>query len=330
MLERLSQLVDRLNTYPWWQILLELAVIWVIVWLVVRLVQGTRAASALKSAFLLIVVATLIIRILGQHEAFARLSFLFSSLVGVAAIALIVIFQPELRRGLMRLGEAPIFGSRIEVATETVDAVSEAAAYLAKARFGGLIVIERTTPLKGLAEGGTALNADVSARLLQTIFFPGSALHDLAVLIKDDRIRAAGVQLPLADADVTPDPNLGSRHRAALGISLESDALVVVVSEETGTISLVEAGDMTRGLNEAELRGLLLLKLNKGLVTAVQETPEAVVEERRPEADADQGAEMAPLSDRDALPADADQRDDDSRHRANGGGGSLGSGEARA
>lgn len=275
----MAQLADRLTAYPWWQVLLELAVIWVVVWIIVKLVEGTRAASALKSAFLLVVVATLVIRILGQHEAFARLNFLFNAIVAVASIGLIVIFQPELRRGLMRLGEAPFFSKKIEVATETVDAVSEAAAYLSKARFGGLIVIERSSPLKGLAEGGTVLDAAVSARLLQTIFFPGSALHDLAVVIKDDRIKGAGVQLPLADAEDTPDDQLGSRHRAALGISIESDALVVVVSEETGTISLTEGGKLTRGLNEAELRGLLLLKLNKGLVTAVQEEPERVVEE---------------------------------------------------
>lgn len=288
MTDRLLHLVDRLAGYQWWQVLVELAVIWIVVWVVVRLVQGTRAAGALKSAFLLIVVAALVVRILGQHESFARLTFVFNAIFAVMAVGLIVIFQPELRRGLIRLGESPIFGRKIEVATETVDAVSEAAAYLSKARFGGLIVVERSTPLKGLAEGGTLIDAHVSSRLLQTIFFPGSALHDLAVLIKDDRIKAAGVQLPLANAEDTPDATLGSRHRAALGISNESDALVVVVSEETGTITLAERGELTRGLNEAELRGLLLLKLNEGLVTAVQEEPENVVEaEKEPHPDAD-------------------------------------------
>jgi len=276
MLDRILQLGQRISGYAWWQVLLELTVIWLLVFLVVKLVQGTRAAGALKGAFLLIVVATLVIKILGQQEAFGRLSFVFSAIVGVAAVGLIVVFQPELRRGLMRLGENPLLGRKIEVATETVDAVSEAAAFLSKARFGGLIVIERSSPLKGLAEGGTLVDAWVSARLLQTIFFPGSALHDLAVIVKDDRIKAAGVQLPLADSDEVSDLDLGSRHRAAIGISNESDALVVVVSEETGTISLCERGVLTRGLNTDELRGLLLLKLNKGLVTAVQEEPERV------------------------------------------------------
>lgn len=276
MFERLTHLVDRVRHYDWWQVSIELLVIWLIVFLVVKLVEGTRAAAALKSVFFLVVVLSLLIRILGVQDTLVRLNFLYSSIVAVAAIGLIVIFQPELRRGLTRLGETPLLGRKIAPATETVDAVSRAAAMLSKARFGALMVIERNTPLRESVEGGTTLDAEVSAMLLQTIFFPGTALHDLAVVISKDRVVAAGVQLPLADASETPDPLLGARHRAAIGMSLETDALVVVVSEETGVISLAERGQLTRNLNEAELQGLLLLKLNKGLVTAVQEEPERV------------------------------------------------------
>lgn len=276
MFERLTHVIDRLRHYEWWQVFIELLVIWLIVFLVVKLVEGTRAAAALKSVFFLVVVLSLLIRILGVQDTLVRLNFLYSSIVAVAAIGLIVIFQPELRRGLTRLGETPLLGRKIAPATETVDAVSRAAAMLSKARFGALMVIERNTPLREAVEGGTALDAEVSALLLQTIFFPGTALHDLAVVISKDRIVAAGVQLPLADAADTPDPTLGARHRAAIGMSQETDALVVVVSEETGVISLAERGQLTRNLNEAELQGLLLLKLNKGLVTAVQEEPERV------------------------------------------------------
>lgn len=276
MFDRLRHLVDRVRDYDWWQVAIELLVIWLIVFLVVKLVEGTRAAAALKSVFFLVVVLSLVIRILGVQDALARLNFLYTSIVAVAAIGLIVIFQPELRRGLTRLGETPLLGRKIAPATETVDAVSRAAAMLSKARFGALMVIERNTPLRELVEGGTNLDAEVSALLLQTVFFPGTALHDLAVVISKDRVVAAGVQLPLADASETPDPTLGARHRAAIGMSQETDALVVVVSEETGGISLAERGQLTRNLNEAELQGLLLLKLNKGLVTAVQEEPERV------------------------------------------------------
>ncbi|HZW05833.1 MAG TPA: diadenylate cyclase CdaA [Phycisphaerales bacterium] len=283
MFDRLGQIVERVRGYDWWQVAIELLVIWLIVFLIVKLVEGTRAAAALKSVFFLVVVLSLIIRILGVQDTLVRLNFLYSSIVAVAAIALIVIFQPELRRGLTRLGETPLLGRKIAPATETVDAVSRAAAMLSKARFGALMVIERNTPLKELVEGGTTVDGEVSAMLLQTIFFPGTALHDLAVVISKDRVVAAGVQLPLADAADTPDPTLGARHRAAIGMSQETDALVVVVSEETGIISLAERGSLTRNLNEAELQGLLLLKLNKGLVTAVQEEPERV--EMEPEAE---------------------------------------------
>ncbi|MDP1662905.1 MAG: diadenylate cyclase CdaA [Phycisphaerales bacterium] len=287
MFDRLTNLFDRIRDYDWWQVAVELVVIWIIVFVVVKLVEGTRAAAALKSVFFLVVVLSLVIRILGVQDALARLNFLYSSIVAVAAIALIVIFQPELRRGLTRLGETGFFGRRIAPATETVDAVSRAAAMLSKARFGAIMVIERNTPLKELIEGGTTLDAEVSAMLLQTVFFPGTALHDLAVVIRKDRIVAAGVQLPMADAADTPDPLLGARHRAAIGVSLETDAIVVVVSEETGVISLAERGDLTRNLNEAELQGLLLLKLNKGLVTAMQEEPDSVEMEPPPEGEAE-------------------------------------------
>lgn len=285
LLERLSELFTRLQAYPGWQVLLELAVIWVVVYMVVRFIQGTRAAGVLKSLLFLIVTASLLIRIFNQRDAFQRLSFIYEHLLAVIAIAMVIIFQPELRRGLTRIGEANFFRRTPRPVTVTVDAVAEAATFLSKARFGGLIVLERDVPLKGVVEGGTPMDAQMSSRLLQTIFFPGTTLHDLAVLIKDNRIRAAGVQLPLAEEADMPDANLGSRHRAAVGVTQESDAVVVVVSEETGTISLAERGKLTRGLNEEELRGLLLLKLNKGLVRKISNLP--VEEPLSPRTDAE-------------------------------------------
>ena len=267
--ERLRQLYERLQAYPVWQVLLELLVIWVAVYFVVKLIQGTRAAGVLKTVVFFIVTSTLLIRILGQRDALSRLEVLYDNLIGVIVFALIVIFQPELRRGLTRLGETSIFRRAPKPETITVEAVTEAARFLSRAKFGGLIVLERTVPLKNIVEGGTPMDAIASARLLQTLFFPGSALHDLAVIIKGDRIRAAGVQLPLAEADDIGDPNLGSRHRAALGVTQESDAVAIVVSEETGTISIAERGELTRGLTEDELRGLLILKLNRGLVSRI-------------------------------------------------------------
>lgn len=262
MLERFSQLFQRIQNYPVWQVVLELAIIWMVVWGVVRFVQGTRAAGALKGILLLIVLATLIVRIVGQREAFHRLTFLYQTFLPLAAFSLVVIFQPELRRGIIRLGEAQLFRRAGVGVGSVVDAVTEACQYLSKAKFGALIVIERESSLRGLVEGGTQIDGKVTSRLLQTIFFPGSALHDLAVIISGSDIRAAGVQLPLADPEDMPDPSLGSRHRAAVGLSKESDALVVVVSEERGTISVAERGQLTSGLNASQLHDVLLARLH--------------------------------------------------------------------
>lgn len=265
MFERPIQLVERLGTYPWWEVLIELAFIWIAVYVIVRFIRGTRAAGALKGLLFVLVTATLMVRILNRHEAFGRLTFLYENFLALLAIALIVVFQPELRRGLIRLGETPLFRRSTSGYSAVTDAIVEACTYFSKARFGAIIVLERETGLKGLVEGGTVMNAEVSARLLQTIFFPGSALHDLAVLIKDDRIVSAGVQLPLADPAEMPDAALGSRHRAAVGISSESDALVVVVSEETGAISLAERGRLERSLTPDQLRQELLRRLSRGI-----------------------------------------------------------------
>jgi diadenylate cyclase len=251
-----------------------MSVIAVVVFMVVRFIQGTRAAGALKGLLLLIVVGTLTVRVLGQREEFQRLQFLYDNFLTIAAVGLVVIFQPELRRGLTRLGETPLFRRTPKGLAVTVDEIAEAAAFLSRARFGAIIVIEREAQLKSFTEGGTVLNAAVSARLLQTIFFPGTALHDLAVVIRGSQVLAAGVQLPLAEPAQMPDPALGSRHRAAVGITTECDALAVVVSEESGTISLAEHGRLTRGLSRAELEELLLDKLRAAARKQAAAAPE--------------------------------------------------------
>lgn len=266
MFDKISRLFERLHAYSAWQVALELAIIWIVVYAIIRFVQGTRAAGALKGTLLLFLLATLVVRILGTPEEFQRLKFLYDNFLTLLAVTLIVVFQPELRRGLIRLGEAPLLRRTSVAQTGVVDAIAEACGYLSRARFGAIIVIERQTPLKGLVEGGTAIHGQVTARLLQTIFFPGSALHDLAVVVQGDQIKAAGVQLPLADPDEMPDPTLGSRHRAAVGLSKECDALVVVVSEETGNISIAQRGRLDQNLGVDRLRTELVERLARGSV----------------------------------------------------------------
>lgn len=265
--EGLERLTARLGSYPWWETAIELGIIFAVVYAVFRFVRGTRAAGALKGTLVLLVLATLCVRLLGSTVSFGRLNFLYENFLTFLAVTLIVVFQPELRRGLIRLGEAPILRRAGVGAGVIADALVDACAYLSRAKFGGLIVVEREVKLRGLVEGGTELHARVSSRLLKTIFFPGSALHDLAVVIGDGEIRAAGVQLPLADPEDMPDPSLGSRHRAAVGLSKECDAVIVVVSEETGAISIAQHGKLRQGLSPDSLRVELrrLLDVRRGL-----------------------------------------------------------------
>jgi diadenylate cyclase len=181
------------------------------------------------------------------------------------AVALVVIFQPELRRALVRLGETPFFRSTPKDIAYVAGEIVGAVGYLSRSKFGAIIALERTIGLTGLVEGGTPLNAELTGRLLQTIFFPGSALHDLAVIVKGRMIAAAGVQLPLAEPAEMPDPTLGSRHRAAVGLSKECDAVVIVVSEETGSIRIAERGRLSEPLTLEELRRQIEERLTRSL-----------------------------------------------------------------
>jgi len=257
LIDRIRDLLERVGAYNPLAVVVELAVIWGVVYAIARFVQGTRAAGALRGILvilILLVLAALSLRVLGVGAQFTRLSYLSDRMLAVVAIAMVVIFQPELRRGLIRLGEAPFFRTTPGEIAETVDAVAQACDYLAKNRFGALVVFERQVGLSGLVEGGTRLDAACTARLLQTIFFPGSALHDLAVVIRGNVVHAASVQLPLADPEDMPDPALGSRHRAAVGVTSESDAIAVVVSEETGRVRIAERGRLGARMTPDELR----------------------------------------------------------------------------
>jgi diadenylate cyclase len=252
----------RLATYSPWEVGVELFLIWIVVYLIVRFVQGTRAAGALKGLLVLVAVIAVLSRFLGTEGSFHRLGLLYDKLLALVAIGLIVIFQPELRRGLVRLGETSVLrGTRKDVRF-IADEISDAVRYLSKARFGALIVIERQSRLGGLVEGGTRLNAELSSQLLQTIFFPGSALHDLACVVRGKVIEAAGVQLPLADPGDMPSKQLGSRHRAALGLSQECDAIIVVVSEETAAIRIADKGKLSSPMTPDEFETALLQLLS--------------------------------------------------------------------
>jgi diadenylate cyclase len=297
--DRIQSFLDRLSTYPAWQVLVELVVIWIVVYVIFRFVQGTRAAGALKGLLVLLIVVTVLSRVFGGTGSFQRLGLLYDRFLALVAISLVVIFQPELRRALVRLGETPFFRTTPKDLKFIADEIATAAAYLSKAKFGAIIVVERNVGLAGLVEGGTVLGAELSSRLLQTIFFPGSALHDLAVIIKGRTIHAAGVQLPLAEAAEMPDPSLGSRHRAAVGLSRECDAIVVVVSEETGACRIAERGRLSDRMTPAVLRQELEARMAR-VPLRIEPTAEAREEQLHHErvvagaSEVDLGAASAP------------------------------------
>lgn len=265
--QRLQDLIERLGSYPLWEIGTELFLIWIVVFALVRFIQGTRAAGVLKGLLLVLVICTLTVRMMSAGDSFQRIAFLFDRLLALFAIVMVVVFAPELRRAFSRLGEASLVGSSDASLGGVVDHVAAASIYLSRQRFGALIVLERRVGLRGLIQGGTTLDSEVSTPLLQTLFFPGTALHDLAVIIRGKRVVAAGVQLPLADAAEMPDPMLGSRHRAAVGLSKETDALVVVVSEETGMMRISERGRLSRAYEENEFADEIRRRLRVAAVT---------------------------------------------------------------
>lgn len=265
MTPELDLLLTRLRALlsdEWPYVLVELSLIWLVVFAVVRFLRGTRGARVVKGLAILIVLATLLVQVFGGGDRLERLDFLYTNFLAVVTIMLVVIFQPELRRALVRLGEARLFKQGLDRKSRVVDEILAAVDRLARHKIGALIALERETGLQGVVEAGVALDAEVSRELLETIFAPGTALHDLGVIVRGDRVAAAGVQFPLAEPDALPQA-LGSRHRAGLGLSTESDALVLIVSEETGIVSVAERGVLGRNLSAETLRR----RLSEGIST---------------------------------------------------------------
>jgi diadenylate cyclase len=243
-----------LSNIEWYDVV-DILLVAVVIFLTFSLAQGTQAVQLLRGMVMVILVMFLASQILP----FRAFSWLISAALPALLISIPVIFQPELRRALERLGRTGSFLARPQherVVEDTVAEVARAAHRLAGQRHGALIVFERETGLQEFIETGVPIDADVKAELLRTIFHPNTALHDKAVIIRDSKIVAASSMLP-----VTHNPQysgMGTRHRAAIGLTEESDALVVVVSEETGIISVAYNGRIVRRLDINRLRNVLL------------------------------------------------------------------------
>ena len=230
---------------------LDILLVAVGVYWLLRLIQGTRAVQILVGLLLLIAMSAI-----AQIFQLTTLIWIFDHFLSSAVLIVIVLFQHDIRRMLARVGRGVSPSAVRRQETQILEEVARAAQTLAQKRVGGLIVLERDTNLDDQVEGGLALDAAVSKELLVSLFLPYSPLHDGAVLIQNGRVARAGCILPLSERQDLPQ-GLGTRHRAALGLGEETDAVVVVVSEETSEISVVAAGELRRGLDPARLRAAL-------------------------------------------------------------------------
>jgi diadenylate cyclase len=237
---------------PDWKDVLEILIVAFVFYRVLKLLAGTRAIQMLLGLFSLVA-----FYLLAHLLNLTLLEYLLEGIFKFGVFALIIVFQPELRSALAHLGQSRLLRlfSRLEE-REVAEEIAEAADELSRSKVGAIIAIERDVGLGEYAESGTPLQARVSSPLLQNLFTPYSPLHDGAVVIRGDEIVAAGAILPLTQFPVT-DRQLGTRHRAALGLSEETDALIIVVSEETGTVSLAYRGQLMRRLDAETLRGYL-------------------------------------------------------------------------
>ncbi len=239
------------------EIFLELSVIWICVYTAFRFLRGTRGAGVVKGFLLVAVGVAVLVRVLGDAtDGLVRLRFLFDRLFGLFAILIIVVFQPELRAAMSRLGRANFFARNAGEVGGIAREFAQAAEFLSKNRMGAIIVFERQIGMGDLVQSGVKLDAMPSAALIESVFWPSSPLHDLALVVRNGRLWAANVQLPIADDEALPSA-LGARHRAAIGATLDSDCVVLVVSEETGLVRFAEGGVLSepivRDLVETEL-----------------------------------------------------------------------------
>jgi diadenylate cyclase len=246
---------------PWWAVVIELLLIGLVVWWVVDFLEGTRGERLFRGVILLLVTGVLVLNVAVHRLPLERLQYLYRGFLIAVLVVAVAAFQPEIRRVLIQIGQPRIWTGSSHQLSRTVEELISTVTQLSAARIGAIIVIEREVALGEFIETGARLDARVTADLLKSIFYPGTALHDMAVVIRGDRIVAARVQLPLAEAGSIDGIELGSRHRAALGISAGSDALCLVVSEETGAISVAEQGRLIRNVTESQIRSYLTMTM---------------------------------------------------------------------
>jgi len=239
--------------------IVDIVLVWYVIYKLINVIRGTKAVQLLKG-----ILVILLGRVVSEFLGFQTLSWMMEQAITYGFLAIIIIFQPELRRALEQLGRGKFFSRSSTVDDEdpekAVEAIVKATDYMAKRRIGALISIERETGMGDYIETGIQLNSNISSELLINIFIPNTPLHDGAVIIQKNNVAAAACYLPLSESPFI-SKELGTRHRAALGISEVTDSLTVVVSEETGNISLTKNGELHRSIKLDELKELLTSEL---------------------------------------------------------------------
>ena len=234
-----------------WRPALEIMILAVGIYYALRFVRGTRGWPVVLGFVFLLLVLAVVTTVLDLRV----LLWLLARFLTGFAIAVLVIFQPELRRMLAEFGNLPLFALPLDT-RENIEVVIQTAERLSEVKIGGLIAIEQTIQLEDAVESGVVVDCEATPEMLETIFFPNNAIHDGGVIIRGDRIARAACIFPLTRRQDL-NPSLGTRHRAAIGLTEETDAVVVAVSEETGAISYAHKGQLTRGASVEELRAFL-------------------------------------------------------------------------
>lgn len=227
--------------------LFDILVVWFLIYELMILLRGTRAVQLFRGILVIIIV-----KLASWYFGLSTVSWIMDQIINWGVIAMVVIFQPEVRRGLEHLGRGTVLTRNKRQNEEEellVQQLDQAMQYMSKRRIGALISIQMETGLEEYIETGIPMNADVSGALLINTFIPNTPLHDGAVIIKDNKIAVAAAYLPLSESNLIPK-ELGTRHRAAVGISEVTDALTIVISEETGEVSITKDNDLYRGMDQ--------------------------------------------------------------------------------
>ena len=257
-MQTLIEYFHRVAGYDTWAVAVELLLIGLVVYWVVDFLEGTRGERLFRGVILIVTAAVLLLNLVADRLHLERLQYLYTYFLVFVLVVAVAAFQPEIRRALIRIAQPRFLGGSSRALSRTIEYIITAVMDMSATRTGAVIVIEGRVALGEFVETGIRLDARVSAELLKTIFYEGTALHDMAVIINGDRIAAASVQLPLAEAERISGVELGSRHRAAIGMSTGCDASVIVVSEETGVVSIARNGKLVRNINESDLREHLM------------------------------------------------------------------------